>query len=97
MFLFRLALALGKTVNELYQTMDAVELAEWRAFAAIEPFGGPVDDVRGAIIAAAAANSHPYRKRAVRVQDCLPAWHEHKPRIMKTEDMKQVFAAWANS
>jgi len=95
LFLFRLALALGKTVAELYRDMDAAELADWIAFARIEPFGGPVDDVRMAMVAAASANSNPYRKKAVQVRDCLPGWNDARaPRQMSMEQMKQVWRSW---
>jgi hypothetical protein len=53
--LFRLALALGKTVGELEQTMTAVEMQEWMMFAAKEPFGEIRADIRAGIIAAAVA------------------------------------------
>jgi len=37
--MFRLALALGKTVAELERTLTIHELAEWIAYWSIEPFG----------------------------------------------------------
>lgn len=37
--MFRLALALGRTVAELETSMSARELAEWQAYSLIEPFG----------------------------------------------------------
>jgi hypothetical protein len=37
--------------------MDAAEFADWCAFAALEPFGSRVEDVRAGTIAAAAAAS----------------------------------------
>ena len=43
LFYFRLALALGKTVQQLLEECDALELAEWFAFWTIEPFGGDWD------------------------------------------------------
>ena len=57
MFLFRLAAHLGgMTVAELQDRMGAGELAEWRAYARIDPFGGEVDDYRAAIGPAMTAN-----------------------------------------
>ena len=38
--MFRLALALGRTVAELQQTLSAAELVEWMAFYRIDPWGG---------------------------------------------------------
>jgi len=43
LFYFRLALALGKTVQQLLEECDALELAEWFAFWTIEPFGSDWD------------------------------------------------------
>ena len=37
--MFRLALALGRTVQELGDSLSSAELAEWVAFWSIEPFG----------------------------------------------------------
>ena len=45
-FLFRLALALGKTVGQLGRELDSRELTEWMAFDMIEPFGAWRDDFR---------------------------------------------------
>lgn len=45
-FVLRLALAMGRTAGELLDTMTSAELAEWLAFATIEPFGGPTEDIR---------------------------------------------------
>jgi hypothetical protein len=36
-FLFRLALALGRTVRELEEGMDSRELSEWLAYCQIDP------------------------------------------------------------
>ena len=56
MFLFRLALALGKTVGEL-RGMSAQELAEWQQFSCLEPFGEYRNDLRAGIISATIANT----------------------------------------
>jgi hypothetical protein len=45
-FQFRLALALGRTVEELHASMSNAEYAEWVRFAAYEPFGEMRDDYR---------------------------------------------------
>lgn len=39
--LFRLALALGKTVGEIEETMSSAEFAEWIAFVGLEPLPDP--------------------------------------------------------
>ncbi|MFA9202794.1 MAG: DUF4035 domain-containing protein [Flavobacteriales bacterium] len=54
--MFRLALQLGRTVNELTSTLDAAELVEWMAFYRIDPWGGYRTDLAAATIAATMAN-----------------------------------------
>ncbi len=55
-FLFRLALALGKTVGQLLDELSSEELGEWMAYARIEPFGAQHENMRSAIVASAAAS-----------------------------------------
>lgn len=47
-----MALALGKTVREMLDTMSSNELTEWQAFFKIEPWGEDRADWRSAQIAA---------------------------------------------
>ena len=50
MFLHRLALALGgMTVDELKRRMSHAELAQWREYNLVEPFGFPRDEARYAM------------------------------------------------
>lgn len=53
-FAFRLALHFGCTVRELAERMDSAEFGEWIAFAALEPFGSRIEDLRAGTIATAA-------------------------------------------
>lgn len=39
MFMFQLALRLGRTVNELMSSMSAKEFEYWKAFSVLEPIG----------------------------------------------------------
>ncbi len=39
MFMFQLALRLGRTVNELMSSMSAEEFEYWKAFSVFEPIG----------------------------------------------------------
>lgn len=55
---FRLALQLGRTVDELQSSMSSAEFGEWIAFYSIEPFGDRVADIRAGTIAAATVNPH---------------------------------------
>lgn len=46
MLLHRLALSMGRTVEELSDTISADELLSWRAYFEIEPFGAAGEWVR---------------------------------------------------
>jgi hypothetical protein len=68
-FLFRLALALGKTVGQLLHDLDAyggrsLELTRWMAYARVEPFGYGMDNFRMGVLAATTANVAPRGKNA---------------------------------
>nr|WP_315041309.1 phage tail protein [uncultured Moraxella sp.] len=49
--MFKLASHLGKTVGELESTLTAHELAEWRAYDAVDPIGGYRMDLGFALLA----------------------------------------------
>lgn len=76
MFLFRLALALGCTVGELEHRLSAAELAEWRAYSQIEPFGERRADQRAWLAVAALLNVHRDAKKAkaIELHKILPEW-----------------------
>jgi len=54
--LFRLALALGKSVAEIEGTMSSREISEWMAFYRLEPWGDDRADLRTGIVASTIAN-----------------------------------------
>ncbi len=54
--LFRLALALGKTVSELGQSLSYKEFRQWCAYYQIEPWGEYRADLRTGILAATVSN-----------------------------------------
>jgi hypothetical protein len=62
-FLFRLALRLGRTVDELLQTVSYRELLEWQEFAAIDPFDEARGDLRNAMLMSLMANMNRDRKK----------------------------------
>src|SRR5574343_716546 len=53
--IFRLALALGRTVRELLPALTERELTEWAAFALEEPIGGRRGDYQAAVVASTIA------------------------------------------
>lgn len=71
MFLFRLALAIGRTVGELEQSLGAGELVEWMAYYALEPWGQRVSDYQQAVTAAVVANANRGRGRVIKPEDLL--------------------------
>ncbi|CAB3795493.1 phage tail assembly protein T [Pararobbsia alpina] len=56
MLWFRLALKMGRTVDELQRSMTSAEFGEWIAFYSIEPFGDHIADIRAGTIAASVIN-----------------------------------------
>lgn len=78
-FLFRLALALGRTVDELSRSLSSLELAEWMAFDRLEPIGGPGADFRAGIVASTVANvARGKRGKAFSPADFMPAHRREK-------------------
>lgn len=51
-------MALGLTVRELLARVDGRELAEWEAYAQIEPWGEWRADYRAALVASVIANAN---------------------------------------
>jgi hypothetical protein len=88
--MFQLALALGRTVAELEETMSSRELTEWIAYNAIQPFGDTRADLRSAIIASTVANCHRTSGTPFKVADFMP--YEDKPRGAPLDAVKQLRA-----
>ena len=73
--MFRLALAMGRTVRELLGAMDSHELTEWIAFDIVEPIGGKRGDIQAAIIAATVANANRGKLgKALQPADFIPEY-----------------------
>jgi hypothetical protein len=88
-FNFRLALALGRTVRELLEGIDSVELAKWQIYYSIEPFGELRADYRQAITSWLLACVH--RKRGAnppRLEDFLTV--PRQPKVQTVGEMKGV-------
>ena len=55
--------------------MSAAQVAEWEAFAELEPWGGRRDDLRAGNVVAAVFNANPFRPpsaKAVKPSDIYP-------------------------
>jgi hypothetical protein len=71
--LFRLALALGMTVAEMLERMDAAELAEWAVYYAIEPWGEAPAHWRNGLLCSMVANAMRGKdQRPFEVADFIP-------------------------
>jgi len=88
--MFQLALALGRTVAELEETMSSRELTEWIAYNAVQPFGDTRADLRSAIIASTVANCHRTSGTPFKVADFMP--YEDKPKGAPLDAVKQLRA-----
>jgi len=60
------------TVKEMMARMDAVELAEWRAFYNIDPFDQRRRDLQGAIVASTIYNMLRRKGKAKPAADFMP-------------------------
>jgi hypothetical protein len=67
------------TVGELLEKVGSAELAEWMAFAGLEPFGAEADDLRAGLMPALTVNMN----RAENAPTVSPfeffPWHEPPP------------------
>jgi len=64
--MFRLALALGRTVQELGRSVTVSELREWWAYYNLEPFGPLAEDWRHGIACDVAAKTQGAKRRKAR-------------------------------
>jgi hypothetical protein len=72
-----LSLALGRTVDELLNSLSAAELAEWRQFYDLEPWGSDAEFYRVGIVAAMIGNVNrdpKKRPKPFTPRDFVPGW-----------------------
>lgn len=101
--LFRLALALGKTVSELRATLSNAEFQEWCLYFQIEPFGESRADLRNGIVAATIQNVYSAwvgGEQTARPADFMPYIDKPEP-TQPVEDDRVLtddeLAAWADA
>lgn len=100
MFYFRLALALGMTVDQMLKTVRSDELAEWMAFYSLDPFGDQRADYRMGIVAAVQANSwRGQGQRALSPEDFLPFKPPQRQsnKRQSPSDMRAAFDAFVRA
>lgn len=78
----RLALRLGRTLEELLAGISSEELSLWMAFDDIEPLGDVRMDLGFGVVASTLANIHrdtKKRPQAFLPQDYMPLWQRQRP------------------
>jgi hypothetical protein len=90
MFMFRLALALGMTVEELGERMSSRELSEWIAFNAISPIGDERADLRSGIVASVMANCHRTKGQPFRPVDFMPFAQDNSQPRRAFDDLRRM-------
>jgi len=96
MFIFRLALALGKSLGEIGQLSHS-ELMMWRAYYDLEPWGCPVEDQRVAaqLELFFQANKAPGAKVPVFFDRLAPYREAEQPKAESLDNkVKSFFAAY---
>ena len=85
---------MGKTLKQLYQEIDSVELTEWQAYHNLEPWGEQKSDVRTGIIASTIANVNRGKNvKAFTYDDFILKSKlelEHESRQRKKQSVKQL-------
>jgi len=102
--LFRLALAMGRTIQELRSTLSYAEFCEWCLYYQIEPWGEDRADLRAGIVASTIAN-YAGKLRAEGADPALPA--DFMPYLERAETAAdpsddrpftdEELAAWADA
>lgn len=87
--MFRLALALGRTVGELMQTISSDELTEWSAFYRLDPFGDLRQDMQAALIASTLANVHAPKGTSYTMADFKLSFHRPEPPVLSQAETHQ--------
>lgn len=102
--LFRLALALGRTIQELRATLSYREFLDWCLYYRIEPWGEPRADLRAGIIASTVANyagkARPESAGPTRPVDFMPYADLNVEQISPVVEQKLTddeLAAWADA
>jgi hypothetical protein len=88
-FSFRLALALGMTVEEMLDRMTWAEYLEWQEYYGLEPWGEERADLRSAIVASLIANVNRDAKKQPRPYeptDFMPYYERPEPTPQQLAD-----------
>ena len=101
--LFRLALAMGRTIQELRAVLSYAEFQEWCLYYQIEPWGEDRADLRAGIVASTIAN-YAGKERSNGADPALPAdfmpyldGPEQAPQAEAQPLTDEELAAWADA
>lgn len=82
-------------MRELGDSLGADELAEWMAYAQLEPWGCNQEDWRAALITAAVQNQWVGKDdRPVRPQDLMPDYTLERAKRRRRAAARRLRAAW---
>lgn len=91
-FIFRLALALGRTVAELERSLTSAELTEWAGYHMLEPFGQQrADDGQRGVMALLYNANRAAKSKALEPSEFMPAW---RPPEKRAADNGAALKAW---
>jgi len=76
------------TVREMLARIDSLELAEWMAYYALDPWGCQRDDLQAGIIACTIANANSGKGRAFQPIDFMP--YADGKQDQTQDDMKAI-------
>ena len=88
-----MALALGYTVTELQERIDAKEFTKWVAYYKIEPFGQERADFNAAVISSTIAASVGAKGKALKIETYMPDFKKEQ-RQQTSEEMINIAKAF---
>ena len=101
--LFRLALAMGRTIAELRAVLSYAEFQEWCLYYQVEPWGDERSDLRAGIVASTIANyagrQRPEAAEPARPADYMPYLERPpaEPPAVEPPLTDDQLAAWADA
>lgn len=81
---------MGKTVEELLDSISSRELTEWMVFFQLEPFGAEIENWRFGMLAAVMAKLHGHRG-SVKPDDFMPKARKIKDPAQQLEILRAFF------
>jgi hypothetical protein len=97
-FIFRLALALGRTVRQLLTEIDSKELTEWQVYYGLEPFGDERADYRQAVTSCILANVYRGKNsKEYKITDFMLTKKSNKSEQQNESAMKLMLQAFTES